>query len=115
MPLSLTTPRAWSAGRSPGSTEGDLVMHDINRRAVLAGTALAAGAALGASAFPPTAALARPAAGGFAAIDAALGAAVSNGTVLGVTAMGATPDRVVYDGAFGKANIETGAPMRDDT
>src|SRR2546421_12832749 len=101
MPLSLNTTQACSAGRSPGSTDGDLVMHDINRRAVLARTALAAGAALGASAFPPTAALARPAPN-FAAIDAALGAAVSNGTVLGVAAIGATPDRVGHDGAFGK-------------
>ena len=49
------------------------------------------------------------------AIDAVLDQAVSNGTVLGVAAMGATPDGVVYDGAFGKANVETGAPMRDDT
>jgi methyl acetate hydrolase len=40
---------------------------------------------------------------------------VSNGAVLGVAAMGATSDGVVYDGAFGKANVETGAPMRDDT
>jgi methyl acetate hydrolase len=48
-------------------------------------------------------------------IDAVLGRAVSNGSVLGVAAMGATPDGVVYDGAFGNANVETGAPMRNDT
>jgi methyl acetate hydrolase len=91
-------------------------MHDINRRALLTqGTMLPAGAALGAGALHPAAGLARPASGDLAALDAVLGQAVSNGAVLGVAAMGATPDGVAYDGAFGKANVETGAPMRDDT
>jgi methyl acetate hydrolase len=91
-------------------------MHNINRRTLLTqGTMLAAGAALGAGALHPTAGLARPASGDLAAIDAVLSQAVSNGAVFGVAAMGATPDGVVYDGAFGKANVETGAPMRDDT
>jgi methyl acetate hydrolase len=91
-------------------------MHDINRRALLTrGTMLAAGAAFGAGALHPTEGLARPTSGDLAALDAVLGQAASNGAVLGVAAMGATPDGVVYDGAFGKANVETGAPMRDDT
>src|ERR1700720_351950 len=91
-------------------------MHDINHRALpIQGTTLAAGAAVGRGAPPPAAGLVRPASGDLAALDAVLGQAVSNGAGLGVAAMGATPDGVVYDGAFGTANVETGAPMRDDT
>jgi methyl acetate hydrolase len=91
-------------------------MHNTDRRAFLArGSMMAAAATLGAAPLKPTAALARPASGRFAAIDAALDEAVANGAVLGVTAMAATPDGIVYDGAAGKANIETGAPMQADT
>jgi methyl acetate hydrolase len=91
-------------------------MHDCNRRAFLARRSmLAAGAALGAAALAPTGVSAKRTSGGFAVIDAALGEAVTNGAVLGVVAMGATPEGIVYDGAFGTANVETGAPMRDDT
>ena len=76
-------------------------MHDVNRQALpTQGTVIG---------------LAPPACGTLAAIDAVLDQAVSSGTVLGVAAMGATPDGVVYNGALGKANVETGAPMRDDT
>ena len=66
------------------------------------------------SALQPVAALAQPR-GNFAVIDAALDAAVSIGAVLGVAAMAATPEGIVYDGAFGKANAETDAPTRNDT
>ena len=91
-------------------------MHDTDRRAFLArGGMMAAAGALGSAALTPTAALARPASGRFAAIDAALDKAVANGAVLGVAAMAATPDGIVYDGAAGKASIETGAPMQSDT
>jgi methyl acetate hydrolase len=91
-------------------------MHDCNRRALLARRSmLAVGAALGAAALAPTGVSAKRTSGDFAVIDAALGEAVTNGAVLGVVAMGATPEGIVYDGAFGKANVETGAPMRDDT
>lgn len=91
-------------------------MHDTNHPALLTqGTTPAAGAAGGAGALDRSAGLARPASGNLSAIDTVLDQAVSNGTVLGVAAMGATPDGVVYDGTLGKANVETGAPMRDDT
>jgi CubicO group peptidase (beta-lactamase class C family) len=90
-------------------------MHDFNRRAFLArGSMFAAGAALDTAALQPTGAFAGRASGDFAVIDVALGEAVANGAVLGVVAMGATPEGIIYDGAFGKANVETGAPMRDD-
>jgi methyl acetate hydrolase len=90
-------------------------MHDIDRRSFLAsGSIVAASATLASSALQPVAALAQPR-GNFAVIDAALDAAVSIGAVLGVAAMAATPEGIVYDGAFGKANAETGASMRNDT
>jgi CubicO group peptidase (beta-lactamase class C family) len=78
-------------------------------------TTQAVGTALGAGAHRRAAGSERPALGDFAAIDALLERAVSNGSVLGVAAIGATSDGVVYGGAFGKANVETGAPMREDT
>jgi methyl acetate hydrolase len=91
-------------------------MRDISRRAFLAhGSLLPAGTALGASAITPAMALARPAPRTLAPIDAALRMGVESGAVLGVAAMAATPDGIVYDGAAGKANIETGAPMQGDT
>src|SRR6202171_1551962 len=91
-------------------------MWNINRRDLLAGgSILAAGAALGTGAPQPAWARIRPGSGNLTAIDEALGKAVADGAVLGVAAMAATPEGIVYDGAFGKANAETGAPMRDDT
>jgi methyl acetate hydrolase len=91
-------------------------MHDMDRRSFLAsGSMIAAGTTLASSTLQPVTALAQPLRGNFAAIDAALDAAVSNGAVLGVAAIAATRDGIVYDGASGKANVETGAPLRDDT
>jgi hypothetical protein len=87
----------------------EVLMHDMDRRDFLArGSLIGAGAA---AALVPAAALARPDSRDFGAIDAALEQAVKNGTVLGVAAMAATPDGIVYNGRAGKANIETGAPM----
>src|SRR3981081_4766937 len=51
----------------------------------------------------------------FKAIDAALRGGVSKNDVAGVVAMAATPKGVVYEGAFGKANVATGAGMTLDT
>jgi CubicO group peptidase (beta-lactamase class C family) len=51
----------------------------------------------------------------FEAIDAALRAAVDDGAVLGVAALGATPDGLVYEGFFGQADARTGTPMGPDT
>ena len=92
-------------------------MLDINRRALLTqGRLLTAGAALSGAALTPRPSQARPSPhGDFATIDAALAQAARDGTVLGAVAMAATPEGIVYEGMAGRANIETGAPMRDDT
>src|ERR1700730_10967089 len=50
-----------------------------------------------------------------ATIDRSLQQAVDNGTVAGVVAMGATQRGVIYEGAFGHANLQTGAAMTPDT
>ncbi|SOE98356.1 CubicO group peptidase, beta-lactamase class C family [Burkholderia sp. OK233] len=51
----------------------------------------------------------------FAAIDLSLRQAVDNGTVAGVVAMGATQRGLVYEGASGHANPQTGTAMTPDT
>ncbi|PCE25965.1 serine hydrolase [Paraburkholderia acidicola] len=51
----------------------------------------------------------------FTAIDVALRQAVDNGTVAGVVAMGATQHGLVYEGASGHANPQTGSAMTPDT
>src|SRR5258708_5907918 len=51
----------------------------------------------------------------FKAIDAALRGGVSRNDVACVIAVAATPKGMVYEGAFGKANVATGAPMTLDT
>lgn len=85
-------------------------MRSIDRRAVLnAGVALAAGV------VTPVEGLARQATADFREIDAALQRAVSDGDVLGVAAMGATAEGLVYRGTAGRANAKSGAAMRDDT
>jgi methyl acetate hydrolase len=48
-------------------------------------------------------------------IDAALDAAVADGTVPGVVAMAATPGQVVYEGAFGERHLGAGPAMTLDT
>lgn len=87
-------------------------MSKISRRAILAaGSVLAAEAATG---FGPAMAAPRRS-GNFGPIDAALRGAVQNGAVSGVAAIAATPAGVIYEGAFGKANIAAGASMAGDT
>lgn len=101
-------------------------MSDISRRAVLAGGGLlATGVAVGsfgvglAGASPTSdggaAGQPRAQSKNFRSIDAALRTAVDDGTVLGVAAMGATSRGLVYEGFAGKANAQTGTPMRPDT
>ena len=51
----------------------------------------------------------------FKAIDAALRAGVARSDVAGVIAIAGTPSGVIYEGAFGKANVTTRAPMTRDT
>jgi CubicO group peptidase (beta-lactamase class C family) len=50
-----------------------------------------------------------------AKIDAVLSKGVSSGDVPGVVAVAADDKGVVYEGAFGKRNLETGAAMTPDT
>src|SRR3982074_422697 len=50
----------------------------------------------------------------FAPIDHTLQQAVDNKTVAGVVAMGATDKGLIYEGAFGKADIDAGTPMSMD-
>lgn len=51
----------------------------------------------------------------YAPIDRSLRRAVDKGTVAGVVAMGATQNGLVYEGAFGHANPQTGSAMTHDT
>ena len=51
----------------------------------------------------------------FEAIDTVMHRSIAQGDVAGVVAMAATTEGVVYSGAFGRADVRTGAPMRDDT
>ncbi len=51
----------------------------------------------------------------FSGIDRVLEQAVSNKTVAGVVAMGATDKGMVYEGAFGKADVDAGTPMSMDS
>jgi CubicO group peptidase (beta-lactamase class C family) len=48
-------------------------------------------------------------------IDAVLRGAVEQGKIPGVVAMVATPDAVVYQGAFGKRDVAQGVAMTEDT
>jgi methyl acetate hydrolase len=51
----------------------------------------------------------------FASIDHVLQRAVDSKTVAGVVAMGATDKGIVYEGAFGKSNMNAGSTMSSDT
>ena len=91
-------------------------MNEITRRTGVAGGSLLGGVA-SLTAGRPALAWARPVASSpdFKAIDATFRNAVAANDVTGVVAVGADRDAVVYDGAFGKANVGTGAPMTTDT
>src|SRR6267143_6840521 len=87
-------------------------MNDMTRRAVLSGGAALAGARfLEAAGLKP--AFATPAR--FGAVDKALHRAVEDGDVAGVVAIGATPNGIAFEGAYGKANIHQGTSMATDT
>lgn len=87
-------------------------MSDMTRRAVLTGgAALAGGRFLEAAGLKP--AFATPAR--FGAVDKALHRAIEDGDVAGVVAIGATPNGIAFEGAYGKANIHQGTSMATDT
>src|SRR5260370_6369222 len=50
-----------------------------------------------------------------AKVEAVVGGAVSSGNVPGVVALAADDKGVIYEGAFGKRNLATGAAMTPDT
>jgi len=91
-------------------------MNHITRRTMLQRGGML-GAVLALDAVSPALAGTTPAGSSarFKAIDAALRGGVSKNDVAGVVAMAATPKGVVYEGAFGKANVATGAAMTLDT
>jgi methyl acetate hydrolase len=87
-------------------------MNDMTRRAVLTGgAALAGGRFLEAAGLKP--AFATPTR--FGAVDKALHRAVEDRDVAGVVAIGATPNGIAFEGAYGKANIHQGTSMATDT
>src|SRR6202035_3467103 len=87
-------------------------MNDMTRRAVLTGgAALAGGRILEAAGLKP--AFATP--NRFGAVDKALHRAVEQRDVAGVVAIGATPNGIAFEGAYGKANIHQGTSMATDT
>jgi methyl acetate hydrolase len=91
-------------------------MNAVTRRAVLTGGAgLAAGAVLGLGEHRPACAAAVGKRARFEAIDAALDGVIEKGAVAGIIAIGATPNGIVYEGAFGKANIQQNTSMAPDT
>lgn len=49
-----------------------------------------------------------------ASLDEKLSAAVTRGDVPGLVAVAATRDRILYQGAFGKADVAGGRPMTGD-
>src|ERR1700681_1560940 len=91
-------------------------MNHITRRTMLQHGGML-GTVLALDAVSPALAGTTPAATSvrFKAIDAALRGGVSRNDVAGVVAMAATPKGVVYEGAFGRANVATSAPMTVDT
>jgi methyl acetate hydrolase len=89
---------------------------DLSRRSVLAGGGVVAvGGVLGLLGACATTADPAQHSEKFKSVDASLSNAVETGTVLGVVALGSKSDGPVYEGCFGKANVETGAPMTPDT
>src|SRR6187402_2884402 len=91
-------------------------MNEITRREVLTrGTMAAAAAYLGASAVQAANQSLRLKNAKFKSIDAAIEKAVNDRTVAGAVAMAATQKGIIYEGLFGKANVDTGTAMRPDT
>lgn len=91
---------------------------DLLKKATFTAVAAAGGLAgrrAGAAPAQPIRQAAPAGGAAFAAIDHSLRQAVDNGTVAGVVAMGATRQGLVYEGAFGHANRQTGSAITPDT
>ena len=91
-------------------------MNEMTRRTLLQRSGML-GAVLALDVVRPVPAGAVPAASPrrFKTIDAELAASVSSNDVAGIVALAATPQGLIYEGAFGRANPKTGAPMTADT
>ena len=93
---------------------------ELDRRGLLAGgAALTGGVFFGREAFAEIA-LASPESVGFssaglAALDAAMHGLVDTQKLAGVTTLVARHGKVVHFGAYGKRDLDTGAPMQKDT
>jgi methyl acetate hydrolase len=90
-------------------------MNKISRRTVLARGGLVAAGYLGVTQADTAKAQSRPRSGTFGAIDAAMLNAVEARSVAGAVAVGATSQSIVYEGTFGKADIQTQSPMTPGT
>jgi CubicO group peptidase (beta-lactamase class C family) len=90
---------------------------DMNRRTILRnGGLLAAAATLSSElGLAPLAVASSTQSSHFAPIDEAMRKAVDAGAVSGVVAVGASTEGIVYEGAFGKADVHAGSPMSLDT
>jgi CubicO group peptidase (beta-lactamase class C family) len=104
--------------------EHDAMQHKFTRRDALSASGLVAAAALGgliandavaSEELPGHAFDDLTSNRAFAPIDHVLRQAADSKTVAGVVAMGATEKGVVYEGAFGKADINTGSKISPDT
>jgi methyl acetate hydrolase len=105
------------------SKEQEMTVLLTRRDLLTKASSLAAAAAMGgltsvetrAAAPTPERDLARGRNPAYTSIDRSMQQAVDAGTVAGVVAMGATPHGLIYEGAFGQANPETGTSMTPDT
>jgi methyl acetate hydrolase len=104
--------------------EDDAMRHKFTRRDVLGASGLVAATALGGLTNGdalPAEELPRPAQDdlsskrAFAPIDHVLRQASDGKTVAGVVALGATEKGVVYEGAFGKADVNAGSTISQDS
>ena len=90
-------------------------MLNRNRRDVLKGAAAAAAASLAPTVWTSVSAAAVDRKAGAIAIDKVLSDAVQEKQVPGIVGIAANGSGVIYEGAFGKRNVETGPTMTLDT
>jgi methyl acetate hydrolase len=87
----------------------------LNRRTILPSGGLLAAAAISGEVGIPSRGRAATSSSNFEPIDHALRKSVDVGAVAGVVAIGASADGVIYEGAFGKADVHAGSSMSIDT
>jgi methyl acetate hydrolase len=87
----------------------------LNRRTILPSGGLLAAAAISGEVGIPSRGRVATSSSNFEPIDHALRKSVDVGAVAGVVAIGASADGVIYEGAFGKADVHAGSSMSIDT